>query len=62
MLGIDLLEAMLVRVSRVPANRPLWSIWSKVFADPQRGDAISDEHLSCNFHELIPTSPLLAGS
>ena len=43
MLEIDLSEAMLVQVSRAPANRPLWSVWSKVFADPKRGDAISDD-------------------
>lgn len=49
MLEIGLSEAMLAPVSRVPANRSLWSVWSKVFADPQRGDAIPDDICHARF-------------
>ena len=40
MLDFDLSEAMIaVPVGILPANRPLWIVWSKVFAGLRRGDA-----------------------
>ena len=44
MLDLDLSEAMIaVPVGKLPANRPLWIVWSKVFAGLRRGDAISGD-------------------